>query len=186
MLGVDHLPSRGEASEVLHACEDAVTAADRASDLDRDIAHAAEVSERADQTLETRRQALEKARTEHRAALDAWRDWCRQRGLPEMTDPDLVPDLIAGIGQAAALCARIEEVKRKMAGLSGDIRSFAEEVVSVAEACNEPSDGPTDTVLEGLIRVLNAEEEARRRYAALAQTVGGGGGRETGKDVCPV
>lgn len=321
MLGVNRLPSRGEAGEILHACEDAVIAADRASDLDRDIAHAAEVSERAGQTLETRRQALEKALAEHRAALDAWkgwcrqrglsetmnpdlvpdliamirqaaglaagieemkereaiqaaevrgfeeevhgvvaicreaaegspevsgalaggesdrggdatrravetlirlledastraakvsaldqeiaragqaseraeasreaaqatlaeaciehraaldawRDWCRQRGLQEMTDPDLVPDLIAGIGQAAALCARIEEVKRKMAGLSGDIRSFAAEVVSVAEACKEPVDGSPDTVLEGLIRVLNAEEEARRGYAALAR-----------------
>ncbi|NVO66441.1 AAA family ATPase [Methanofollis tationis] len=161
--------TRRAAETLIRLMEDASAQAAKVSALDRDIVRAAEASERAEVSREAAQAALTQARTERLAALDAWKDWCRQRALPETTDPDLVPDLIAGIGQAATLCAGIEEVKRKMAGQSGDIRSFAEEVVSVADACNEPSDGPPDTVLEGLIRVLNVEEEARREYAALAR-----------------
>jgi len=166
-LGLDSLPARTAVEDLVHTHEDAVREADRASDLDKEIARAEELCRSADASLKEAREMMNSLRSEHKKALDAWKRWCQERGLPETMNPDLIPGLIADIKQAAGLYAQIRAMKKREESLSVDIRSFEGEIDAVARACNEPLSGSPDVILEGLIRLLHDEEEAERRYHAL-------------------
>ena len=100
---------------------------------------------------------------------ESWRQWCRERDLPEAMSPDLMPEFIADIRRAAGLYTQIRATEKKQGGLAGEIRSFEEEIAAVARACNESQNAPPDAVLEGLVRLLRDEEEAKRRYDTLRQ-----------------
>ncbi|MDI6867878.1 AAA family ATPase [Methanoculleus sp.] len=167
LLGFDPPHERTVAEDLVHTLEDAVMEAGRASDLDRDIARAEELCRTADEALKKARKAMDDLRSEHKKALDAWKRWCSERGLPGAMNPDLLPDLIAEIKQAAGLCAQIAAMKKREESLSAEIRLFEEEIAAVARACNEPLKGSPEVILEGLIRLLHDEEEAKRRYHAL-------------------
>ncbi|MBA7476166.1 hypothetical protein ES707_11545 [subsurface metagenome] len=167
LFGFDALPSRTAAEDLVHALEDALIEADRVYDLDREITRAEEVCSSTDASLKKAQEDLQDARSEREGALDAWKRWCQERDLPETMNPDLIPDLIADIRRAAGLYAQIKAMKKRDASLSGDIRSFEEEIIAVTNACNESVSGSPETVLEGLIRLLHDEEETKRRYNML-------------------
>ncbi|MCK9278736.1 MAG: hypothetical protein M0P22_11675, partial [Methanoculleus sp.] len=166
-FGFDALPSRTAAEGLVHALEDAVIVADQAEGLAGEIARAEEVCNSAGASLQEAREALQEARSEREGALAAWRRWCRERDLPEMMNPDLIPDLIADIRRAAGLYAQIRARAKREATLSGDILSFEEGIAAAAGACNEPVGGSPETVLEGLVRLLRDEEETKRRFETL-------------------
>lgn len=168
-LGLDSFPTRTAAEDLVHAHEDAVREADRASNLNTEIVRAEELCRSADASLKEAGEMMNSLRSEHKKALAAWKQWCQERGLPETMNPDLIPGLIADIKQVAGLYAQIRAMKKKEESLSGDIRSFEEEIDVVARACNEPLSGSPDVILEGLIRLLHDEEEAERRYHALRE-----------------
>ncbi len=83
-------------------------------------------------------------------------------------NPDLISDLIADIRQAAGLYVQVGATRKRQEELSEEVRSFEEEIAAVANACNESLSGSPDVVLEGLIRMLRDEEEAKRRYNTLS------------------
>jgi len=168
-LGCDSLPTRTAAEELVHALEDAVREADRASDLDKEIARAEVLCSSADASLNKAQEMMDAALSEREDAQAAWRRWCRERDLPETMNPDLIPDLIADIRQAAGLYVQVGATKKRQEELSEEIRSFEEEIAAVAHACNESLSGSPDVVLEGLIRLLRDEETVKRRYNALTE-----------------
>ena len=166
-LGLDSPPTPTAAGDLVHTLEDAVREADRAYDLDREIARAGDLSSNADAALAKALETMDDLHSLRRDAQDTWVQWCRERGLPETMNPELIPDLIAGIGQTADLCAEIGEVQERQKSLSERILSFEDEIATIAHACNESSTGSPEVVLEGLIRLLCAEEEEKRGYGAL-------------------
>ena len=167
-LGCDSLPTRTAVEALVHAHEDTVREADRASDLDKEIAHAQNLSSSADASLKKAQEMMNDALSEREDAQAAWRRWCRERDLPETMNPDLISDLIADIRQAAGLYVQVGATRKRQEELSEEVRSFEEEIAAVANACNESLSGSPDVVLEGLIRMLRDEEEAKRRYNTLS------------------
>ena len=166
-LGFDSLPTRTAAEDLVHALDDAVREADRASDLDKEIVRAEELCSSAYASLKEAQEMMDDLLVRREDARDAWKRWCQERDLPETMNPDLIPDLIADIRQAAGLYAQIGATKKREEGLSEEIRSFEDEIAAVARACNESLSGSPDVILEGLIRLLRDEEEGKRRYNAL-------------------
>ena len=168
-LGLDSLPAQAAADALVHALEDAVREADRASELDTEIVRARELCNSAGEARERARQMINDALLERENTQESWRQWCRERDLPEAMSPDLMPEFIADIRRAAGLYTQIRAAEKKQEGLAGEIRSFEEEIAAVARACNESQNAPPDAVLEGLVRLLRDEEEAKRRYDTLRQ-----------------
>ena len=168
-LGIDSLPAQAAAEALVHALEDAVREADRASDLDTEIVRARELCNNAGVALVRAREMMNDALLKRENTQEAWRQWCRERDLPETMSPDLMPEFIADIRRAAGLYTQIRATEKRQGGLAGEIRSFEEEIAGGARACNESQNAPPDAVLEGLVRLLNDEEEAKRRYDTLRQ-----------------
>jgi uncharacterized protein YhaN len=167
LLGLDSPPTPAAAGDLVHTLEDTVREADRAYDLDREIVRAGGLSSNADAALAKALERMDDLRSIYRDAQDAWVQWCRERGLPETTNPELIPDLIADIRRATDLCEKIRETKEKQKSLSEGILSFEDEIATIARACNESPVGSPEVALEGLIRLLCTEEEEKRRYGDL-------------------
>jgi len=168
-LGLDSLPAQAAADALVHALEDAVREADGASGLDKEIGRAREHCDNASAALERARQIMNDTLLERENAQSLWRQWCRERDLPGTMNPDLMPEFIADIRRAAGLYTQIRAAEKKQESLAEEIQSFEEEIAAVAHACNESLSAPPDTVLEGLVRLLREEEEAKRRYDTLRQ-----------------
>ncbi len=168
-LGLDTVPSQIAAEDLVNTYDDAIKKSERAYDLDTSISNAKEACSRAESSLRKAQEMMAGALSEREDALDAWKRWCRERNLPESMDPELIPDLIADIRQAAGLYMNIIAMDERREELSKDIQSFEDEIIAVAKACNEPLGSSPDVILEGLIRLLDQEEESKRRRDTLTE-----------------
>lgn len=162
LLGLATPPSRTAAEDLVHELEDAVIEAGRADSLDKDISRAEELHKSAEASLKRVTEDREHALAEREEAQNAWRQWCRERGLSETMNPDLIPDLIALIQQAAGLYSETETMKKREMGLSEEIRSLEEKIRGIIAACREAAGSP-DAISEILQRLFAYEEDARRR-----------------------
>jgi uncharacterized protein YhaN len=163
LLGLATPPSRTAAEDLVHELEDAVIEAGRADSLDKDISRAEELHKSAEASLKRVTEDREHALAEREEAQNAWRQWCRERGLSETMNPDLIPDLIALIQQAAGLYSETETMKKREMGLSEEIRSFEEKIRGIIAACREAAFWSPDAISEILQRLFAYEEDARRR-----------------------
>lgn len=171
-LGVESPQAEAAAQGLVRACEDAVSKAVRAADLDEMIGRERERFDLAVGSLEKAQGIMDDMLSERDEARAEWTQWCREQDLLGTTDPDSINELLARIDTANGRLSQIKDAGERIDRLSDEIRSFEKEVDAAVAACNVPLNDRTDIMVEGLIRLLRDEEDAKRGHEKLIERLG--------------
>ena len=171
-LGVEPPRAEAAAQGLVRAYEDAVSKAVRAADLDEMIGRERERFDRAVGSLNKAQGIMDGLISKRDEARAEWMKWCRERDLLETMDPDSIHELLARIDAANGRLSQIKDAEERMDRLSDEIRSFEKEVDAAIAACNVPLNDRTDIMVEGLIRLLRGEEDAKREHEKLIERLG--------------
>jgi len=172
-LHLDKIPSKEGIQNIIDSLQDQLGTAEKAHELDQDIAEARTRCESAHTSCTEAEEQLQRVEGERDRAQTNWKRWCTDRNLPPSLDPENILNLFAAVERARTTLHSIEELKQEDERRKARMDEFDGKVKSVISDLGLSYSDTPDKKADDLMRQLTEATDADNQRRQAEQTFAG-------------